>query len=172
MDQLKDLAPFLLAILYFVISALAGRKKANDRRAASGNEEVLSERPPATPKKRPLSFEDLLRDIEGMVDGREEVITEDAYQEARPQERMSPPSGTEKKSKFEAYQGREVKKKAYSRLGDRIKLEENAKKLQVQELEPEVAVKSSFAAEIKNALQTQDGARKAIVFSEILNRKY
>jgi hypothetical protein len=168
-DIIKDLSPFLLAILYFALSALGGRKKKTKQH--SGPRPPFNEGEANTPPRRkPLTFEDLLKEIEGYTTGSQdkentqerEILPEYAEEENQAQAR-----------RFKDYEGNVGGAKKYSRLGDRVKLETSAKKLVVEDLEPEeIIAPSSIALDIKKALQSQEGARKAIIFSEILNRKY
>jgi hypothetical protein len=172
-DILKDLSPFLLAILYFLLSALGGKKKKKNNRVPSPQRNFNEAEEVQEPKRKPLTFEDLLREIEG--------YTNPSMDEAKPPQKESATSmSTEEQPSSRAFKDYEASvrsPKKYSRLGDRIQLETtiSSKKMQVEveDLEnEEVMPVSSFAQDIKNALQTQDGARKAIIYSEILNRKY
>lgn len=169
-DILKDLSPFLLAILYFLLSALGGKKKKKNKRDPFPQRNFNETEEAQAPKRKALTFEDLLREIEGYTNPEEEKSPMQEMEPATPIDTVEMPTTRQ----YKDYEGSVSSSKKYSRLGDRVQLEAIAsKKMQVEELDEEgLAPVSSFAQDIKNALQTQDGARKAIIYSEILNRKY
>ena len=171
-DILKDLSPFLLAVLYFLLSALGGKKKRKNKRVPSSQRNFNEAEEVLAPKRKPLTFEDLLREIDGYTNPAEE---QKEVQDWKPAPVADPVIDEENlPRKYKSYEGRVPSAKKYSRLGDRVQLEATpSKKMQVEELDQEERVPvSSFAVEIKNALQSSEGARKAIIYSEILNRKY
>ena len=72
MESLKDFLPILLALLYFLISGLGSKKKkdqANRRRSAKPVQETPEV---TTQSEKPLTFEDLLRQISGETEEKRE----------------------------------------------------------------------------------------------------
>ena len=161
----------ILAVIYFLSRFLKGRKQAP-------REDESYEQPEDTGKK-PVTFEDLLREFTQEKEQQQpsqevtevEVVEEEPFRPARESSRktyQSPYSDEESKSIFER-SIREAKD-----LAKTNKQSTDDKSLVFKEFKPyqEEEESNLFATELKEMLQSGDGGKKAIILSEILNRRY
>lgn len=152
----------ILAIIYFLSRVLKGKKQAPE-------DESYDQ--PETTGKKPVTFEDLLKEFteEKSVEPEPEVVVEEPVREVqdrRPKSYRSPYSDEESKSIFE----KSIKEAEM--LSKEEKPAEN--KLTFKEFKPyqEEEEVEGFATEIREMLQSGDGGKKAIILAEILNRRY
>jgi hypothetical protein len=124
-----------------------------------------------TTTRRPGSFEDILRELMG--DPRE---TQPEYE---PEPTRPPVRKEETRRERESYQPvSDTYKKAVDeagkaeKLNDRIDLENLDDFIQPRRMSVKKPKTSKFAREVRAMLQNPESARKAIILSEILNRKH
>jgi hypothetical protein len=128
-----------------------------------------------TTTRRPGSFEDILRELMG--DPRETQPAPEPEPEPEP---YRPPVRREKtRRESEAYQSasgtyRNAVDEAgkAEKLNDRIDLENLDEFIQPRRMRVNKPKTSRFAREVRAMLQNPESARKAIILSEILNRKH
>lgn len=158
----------IAAIIYF----LTRRKKKKQQQ--SQPQPTEANRPQQ--HKKPVSFEDLLKEItEKRV---EEVPAPAVEQEDEPVYKASAEEGEEKIRHFADEESKRVYEKSIAlaksnKSGDDRKFEPNKNYTSKKMFKGEVVDEgAAFAEEIRADLQTTHSARKAIIYSEILNRKY
>ncbi len=174
MESLKEFLPILLALLYFLVSGLASRKKKNKTTRKQNSIPDKNTPEVNTPSEKPLTFEDLLRQISGEtkekrkeeeeVTATVEEIEEDVYETLYDQD---------EETKYPANNKVDVPHQKYSMLNDRVQIEEEiegGKILEVVDLADEK--RESSSSKIKELLNTREGARDAIILSEIIRPKY
>ncbi len=151
----------ILAIIYFLSRVLKGKKQAPE-------DESYDQ--PETTGKKPVTFEDLLKEFteDKSVEPEPEVVQESVreVEDSRPKSYRSPYSDEESKSIFE----KSIKEAEMLSKGE----EPAEKKLVFKEFKPyqEEEETTGFATEIREMLQSGDGGKKAIILAEILNRRY
>ncbi|MFC2186175.1 hypothetical protein ACFCT7_02580 [Fulvivirgaceae bacterium LMO-SS25] len=173
MESLKDFLPILLALLYFLISGLGSKKKKSqpNRRQPSRPTEDSPE--VNTPSEKPLTFEELLRQISGETEEKREVeeelnstveeIEDDVYETVY---------GDREESKYADFSEVDVSQEKYSRLNDRVKIEEEIERKRILEVIDLEEDQKGSSSKIKEMLQSPEGARDAIILSEIIRPKY
>ncbi len=155
----------LLAVIYILSRVLKNRRKV-------AQDETLMDKQPKQGKK-PVSFEDLLKQFGAEKEGEEiekverEVVQEVEEIEEPPREYKSIHSDEEAKSIFE----KSIKEAEL--ISEKEATAEN-KALAFKEFKPYQKKDESneFANEIRELLQTPYGGKKAVILAEILNRKY
>ncbi|WKN42346.1 hypothetical protein [Tunicatimonas pelagia] len=170
MENYLELLIFLAFAAFSFFSRFLNKKKKPPTQGTGeyeGYEDIPQpEKPvvdPDVPEKKPVSFEDILREMMG----------ESNPQPAPPLDK--PKRKVEKKLKEQtrvaqqtAREAQQVAKKA-KRITDKISLEDSGKRIEPIEITPE---KNSVAQEVAEALSNPKSAREAIILSEIINRKY
>lgn len=159
----------IAAVIYFLT-----RKKKKPTDSPSTPNTSRSDRP--TQQNKPVSFEDLLREITEQRE--EESQTEPVYEERKPEPKREP-----EESAFET----EGRNRQFSDDESRKVYEESIKQAEGADIEfvPDESYASqrlfkdkkedlepSIADEIRDSFKNPDTARKAIIYSEILQRKY
>ena len=153
----------ILAVIYFLSRVLKGRK--NVPKESQPDEEA-----PASSGKKPVTFEDLLKEfgVDQEEEPKEAEEPQAIEEEATTKEETRPTySDDESKAIFEkSIKEAEKASRKSTAIGER--------KLTFKEFEPyqEEDDSNEFATEIKELLQESEGGKKAVVLSEILNRKY
>jgi HEPN domain-containing protein len=147
----------ILAVIYILSRVLKAKKKAP--------QETYDETEGEPPKKT-VTFEDLLKEFTG---AEEEEIPEPVVEpapEVRPKRYEPKYTDEESRSIFEK------SIKAAEEVGSSDKPKES-KQLIFKEFEPyQQEEPEVLAEEIADMLRSEDGSKKAIILSEILNRKY
>jgi hypothetical protein len=174
MESLKDFLPILLALLYFLISGLGSKKKKDQANRRQSSRPAQETPEVTTQSEKPLTFEDLLRQISGETEEKREVqeeftatveeIEDDVYQTLYDQD---------EESKYADYNELDVANQKYSRLNDRVQIEEEVERKRVLEvIDLEDKKERGASSKIKEMLNSKEGARNAIILSEIIRPKY
>jgi hypothetical protein len=169
MEDYFQILVFLAFVVFSILSRVLNPKKKKppvrapkEQPRYEGMDDVPEEDKPVVareqPERRPVSFEDILREMMGETSQRQQ-------EPPRPAERKKPKP---KKVKSEAASSRPVQKKA-TRITEKISLEDSGKRIKAIELDEK---KRNVAQEVAEALKTPKNAREAIILSEIINRKY
>lgn len=174
MEDYFELLIFLAFAAFSLLSRFLSPKKKPPVRAPREQrqyddyvEEVPeSDKPVATPRQpdtKPVSFEDVLRELMG----------------ESPQSRPAPPppkpiETSREQAEEEVEARRELARKQKEatkakRIADKISLEDTGKRIQPLEV---TGGTHSLAKEVSDALKSPKNAREAILLSEIINRKY
>lgn len=161
--DLENLVYVALAVIYFLSRVFKKRKQAPT--------ESPEESSQPQPGKRPVSFEDLLKEFgvdKGVEEQKEEKDEVDDFQEEKETD--------EYRSRYEDEEAQSVYEKSIKEVeltSEKEEAESN-KGLVFKEFKPyqEEDDSNEFASEIRELLQSEDGGKKAIVLGEILNRKY
>jgi len=177
MDDLSFWVYIIFAVVMFIIRGIKKRNESDSSTSQPANR-------PAQPQKKPVSFEDLLREF---TEGRE---AEEATPEPEPRQKpvearqLVKERRWQEENKPKTYE--EGKTRRFSDEDSKKVYEDSIKRAEENKLDFERAdnfkskmkrreeeqEEHSAAEEIKNMLQDQDQAKKAIILSEILNRKY
>lgn len=183
----------VFAIVYFVIRSLKKKPKlpdVQDRRSQGDDDSGGNERQPSAP---PMSFEDLLRELTTGGQKQQEAPAPKAIQPAPAKSRSFefPSDGTNYEDVQEEWADKEIytvkegnntrifsdqESKRIYQESMHIDHSRDAKvdpsRSRFAEFEIQEDNSSAFRDEIVDMLSTQDGAKKAIILSEILDRKY
>ncbi|MEQ9423174.1 MAG: hypothetical protein RJQ09_02060 [Cyclobacteriaceae bacterium] len=154
----------ILAIIYILSRVLKAKKQPEPTETSDDQ--------PTGKGSKPVSFEDLLKEF-----GRTEEV------ESEPVEEIKPVEKEEKRDHTPSYDRRfsddEAKSIYEKSIAQAEKFEHegeqpDGKPLIFKEFKPyaEESDKNEFVEEIKDMFNEGDGGKKAIVLSEILNRKY
>jgi len=170
---MEDLDIYLYVILFLIYAAsriFKGVKKAPQRPPAPGSGQGKSSgsgspSQSGQPKRKPFSFEDLLREFEEASKPREPE-TED-YEEKV----IAPPPVPTKEiarqnSPYESYEGTSLEE-IEEKLQEKTPIDT---KLLVREEKKSRAM--PLARKYAELIRDPEGAKKAIILSEIINRKY
>jgi len=162
----------IAAVIYF----LTRKKKKKNQPQHQASKPAESSRPQQ--QKKSVSFEDLLKEI---TEGRAEETPEpEQVEEYEPESGIEKPK-EEKKERIRHFADDEsrriyeesVARAAESRYGHDHKFEPDDDYVSKKMFKGlEVEAESTIADEIREGLQTTDSARKAIIYSEILNKRY
>ena len=174
MESLKDFLPILLALLYFLVSGLASKNKKGQTTRQQNSRPAVDSPEVNTPSEKPLTFEDLLRQISGETEEKREVeqelnstveeIEDDVYETVY---------GEREESKYADFNEVDVSNQKYSRLNDRVQIEEeNERKKTLEVIDLEETEQFGSSSKIKRMLRSPEGARDAIILSEIIRPKY
>jgi len=128
-----------------------------------------------TTTQEPASFEDILRELMGgEPQTRQRKEPEETYEPYEPykqyEERQKELSDDTTYS--ESYQRAVTAAEETEKLDDRIDLENLDDFIKPRTYRPKGRRMSKFAREVKGMLQNSKSARKAVILSEILNRKH
>ncbi len=171
MDDYQIVWYLLAALIYFLTRK---KKKAPTSRPGTENNPA-----PETPSK---TFEDLLREITGEADPGQEVVQEVPQEVIEQMEEVKPQEEVQEQQRLEG------ERRAFADEESRRIYEESIKRAEGHSLEyepdenyheprlfkgmdAEEEEEYTFADEIRDGLSAGE-ARKAIIYSEILNRKY
>lgn len=181
MEDYKILIYIVLSILYFLFKARGKKKKPVTRK----NTQPQSADQTTEQKRRPKSFEELLAELSGENQGKEETSQYEDEEILSDKEEIK--SLSEQVDERPMHQ--EVSQKDYENADETLKeLYKKGERLksidQLVDIE-EVSTQSNrfkefddnvddnqFAREIREGLSDPESAKKAIVYAEILNRKY
>jgi len=175
MEDLQLWVYIAFGIIYVISRAL--RKKQPEPPRESPLETEQSSRPQR--RKQPASFEELLREItearnpqvELEEDASSEEVVEPKTETARNQNKQDFSLEGEKRY-FSDDQSREIYERSIAAAADSDAglAEVNIPKLKARQTESKQA--STTSHDIKSMLANPDSAKKAIILSEILHRKY
>lgn len=188
MDNIQFWIYVIFAIIYFVAKNFNKQnKKSSQNRPSASPQEEGSSRP------QPQSFEDLLEEITGrrtVQQKRQQEVEADPFDEFEEERYLQPKPWEVKESKIEQAneferEGRnrqfadeeskriyeESIKRAEGALLDYSVDEKYASKKVLRET-AEIKEINPVAEEIRNMLRNPSETRKAVILSEILNRKY
>ncbi len=163
----------IAAVIYFLT-----RKKKKKQQQKQPQPEVARESNRPQQQKKPVSFEDLLKEI---TEGREEELSEPEVQVIEPEpviEEGKPRKEKDRVRHFADDESRRIYEESITHAqefepGHDHKFEPDddyaSSKLFKEHMVDEGP---TIADEIRESLQSTDSARKAIIYSEILNKKY
>ncbi len=159
--DLENLVYVVLAVIYFLSRVLKKRKEKPVEEQEEGSQPKQ--------KRKPISFEDLLKEFGAdQLDEKKEEAEEPEFEEVEDVDEYS--------SRRPDEEARTIFEKSIkdAELVAKTKEPEDDKKLVFKEFKAyqEEEDSNELVSEIKELLQSEDGGKKAIVLGEILNRKY
>ncbi|UCS93031.1 hypothetical protein KZP23_20595 [Echinicola marina] len=165
----------VISIIFFIVNALTKKKKENGQELDEMGEELSNDEP----RRKPVSFEELLREIRQEQQGRnfEETEQEELFDE-EPEEAVYPnvevvDKPTKRSSEIKYYEGTYQADHAYKgkglvKLDDQVEIDSDKKILnEVEDVAEETASYNRYRRVLKDPQSLKD----AIVVSEILRRK-
>ncbi len=184
MDNIQFWIYVIFAVIYFFGRALRKKPQEKPKQRPRSPLETESES-----KERPVSFEDLLEEITGRKSLSDPQKSEPEIEEPEIEEAPPRPSRYERlKQEREAEKFEEGRTRTFSDEETRRVYEESIKSAEGYDLDygtdekyaskkvlrstAEEEEDNEFVTEIKSMLQNKDEAKKAVILSEILNRKY
>jgi|TARA_R100000789_G_C2984667_1_gene144465 hypothetical protein len=177
MEDYKILIYIVLSILYFLFKGRGKKKKPVTRKEADSQQAEQS----PNEKRRPKSFEELLAELSGESQGKgeeDEEILRESEEIKSISEQVDERPMHQEVSREEYENADETLKELYKK-GEKLKsIDElvDIEKVTTQsnrfkEFEDD-SNENQFAQEIREGLSDPESAKKAIVYAEILNRKY
>jgi hypothetical protein len=151
----------IIIVVTFLSRAL---KKSGEKRAPS------PEQRPETDSK-PMTFEDLLREIQESKRPQQPVVAKPARREIEPEVLETEPVATDYSRSYEVYE--QAKREAFYRpsLEETVKLEDTDVKFGHFKQYDEVSQRS-LSREILQDFKDPEGFKKAFIMSEVLKRKF
>lgn len=182
MDDYKIFIYIALSILYFLFKK-SGKKK---KKADSTHTEPQAAQSRPSEKQRAKSFEEILAELSGTNQEREEETGRKGSETLAEKEEIRSLSEQVEERPIhqstdpEDYENADETLKELYRKGERIKSidelvnidEVAAQRTEGEEEFEEAEHDDSFAHEIREGLSNSDNAKKAIIYAEIFNRKY
>lgn len=175
MEDYKILIYIVLSILYFLFKGRGKKKKPVTRK----NTQPQTTNQDAGEKRRPKSFEELLAELSGenQQQDDDEILREG--EEIKPLSEQVDKRPLDQEVSREDYENADETLKELYKKGERLKsidqlvdIEEvSTQSNRFEEFEDEKE-DNQFAREIREGLSDPESAKKAIVYAEILNRKY
>ena len=181
MDDFQTILYIIIGLLYFLSRGLKKKKPPVKPDRPSGD---VAKEQGQDSAPRQLTFEELLREFtEGKQAGEEDERTPPPAEEVEPSRRSISPMSSHREEDDD-----EIRQPARRRFAD-----EDSRKIYQESIrsaenlrsehssQPEYGFKryedhsdeeTTVGAEIASVLKEEDGGRKAIILSEILNRKY
>ncbi|MGD1892865.1 MAG: hypothetical protein ACFB15_20050 [Cyclobacteriaceae bacterium] len=170
MEDYFQILVFLAFVVFSILSRILNPKKKKppvrgpkEQPRYEDLDDVSDEDKPVVaqeePERRPVSFEDILREMMGDTSQRQPEPPPPPVERQKPKPKKTEPATSSSRS---------AQKKA-TRIADKISLEDSGKRIKAIELEEK---KNTVAQEVAEALKTPKYAREAIILSEIINRKY
>lgn len=177
MDDFQTILYIVVGIIYFLSRAL--KKKKPPVQPSRPAQEMEGDAPQSSPPK-PLSFEDLLREFtEGKQPEEEPAYAPEPIPVERSKSPMTYRNEEDDDEIFEPAQRRfsdEDSKRIYEasvRSVETMKEEQFADtQYHFKQYEDHRDEETTLGAEVAEMLKDADGARKAVILSEILTRKY
>ncbi|WP_186756859.1 hypothetical protein [Echinicola salinicaeni] len=164
----------IISIIFFIVNALTKKKKGEGQEVDEMGEGAMDEQP----GNKPLSFEELLREIrqgqqkEADVEEREEEVVQKTEDTDYPKVEAAPePVRRQPEIKYYegTYQADHVEKgKALVKLDDQVEIDSDKKILKEVE---DVAEEGASYNRYRRMLKDPQSLKDAIVVSEILKRK-
>jgi hypothetical protein len=182
MEDYKILIYIVLSILYFLFKGRGKKKKPVTRKKADSQQTEQS----SNEKRRPKSFEELLAELSGESQEKEEASQRSYGDEILTEsEKIKPLSDQVEERPMhqdvsqEDYENADETLKELYKKGEKLKsidelvdIEEvTTQSDRFKEFEAKES-ENQFAREIREGLSDPESAKKAIVYAEILNRKY
>jgi hypothetical protein len=168
MEDLDIYLYIILFVIYAVSRVFKGIKKAAPKPPVQGSPQQPQGGQPtqtAPPKRKPFSFEDLLKEFEEAATEKKSPppVREEVAVEPPPPPPI--PKVSSERSKYESYEGMSLETipGPVEDIGKRKIGYERNKKYSLDTRSPSIYAKM---------LANPDGAKKAIILSEIINRKY
>ncbi|WP_215223560.1 hypothetical protein [Echinicola shivajiensis] len=165
----------IISIIFFIVNALTKKKKGNGQELDETGEELSNDEP----RRKPVSFEELLKEIRQEQQGRnfEETEQEELFDE-EPKEVVYPnvevvTEPTKRPSEIKYYEGtyqadHSGKGKGLVKLDDQVEIDPDKKILKEVE---EVAEDNVGSNRYRRMLKDPQSLKDAIVVAEILKRK-
>ncbi|MEP0366099.1 MAG: hypothetical protein ABJN36_17935 [Cyclobacteriaceae bacterium] len=173
MDDIQFWLYLGFGLIYFIVRQMK-KKKSNEQ------EQSPQDAPAEKPYKKPVTFEELLREFTGETTEEEKEVVLDDYtdlkKEENREEEVKPYKYTEddhSHRRFADDESRKIYENSIKQAegADLVFERDNHFKSKMTRKEQQEA-DSAFGREILESLQDADQAKKAVVLSEILNRKY
>ncbi|MGB3776964.1 MAG: hypothetical protein WA960_01290 [Tunicatimonas sp.] len=176
MEKYVEVLVFLAFAAFSLLSQFLNRKKKavtrapeqdtqRDFRQPRADDPPVTARPPrpqpSTTNREP-TLRDILREMTGQTEPEEEY--EDDYE--------LPPYLQEKKEEIGAPPPPQLVDPVPKKLADKVSLEDDGKRIKPLRHDDVRRVKKSWGASIGRSLRNPENAKKAIILSEILQRKY
>lgn len=166
MEDYKFLIYIVLAIVYYIFKGIGNKKKPVTRKKMDTDSPTTG---------RPKSFEEILRELSGETPQRELE-----FEEAKPLSEQVEERVLNQKVDGDDYENADDTLKELYKKGERLKtIDELVDLKDVEKAEisrfDSFSIdedENDFAKEIRNGLSDPESARKAIIYAEILNRKY
>lgn len=172
MDDIKIWLYLGFGLIYFIVKQMGKKKSAED---ASPEEVQEMQRP----QRKPMTFDELLREFTQEKSMEEREVLVDDYAEEQQQkaiiEEIKPvPKSDELQRHFADEESRKVYENSIKQAeGFDLKFEKDEHfKTKVKSKSNEEEVENSFLNEILESFQDPNQAKKAVVISEILNKRY
>ncbi len=173
MEKYVEVLVFLAFAAFSLLSQFLNRKKKavtrapeqdtqRDFRQPRADDPPVTARPPRPRPAKELTFRDILREMTGQTEPEEEY--EDDYE--------LPPYLQEKKEEIGAPPPPQLVDPVPKKLADKVSLEDDGKRIKPLRHDDVRRVKKSWGASIGRSLRNPENAKKAIILSEILQRKY
>lgn len=177
MDDIQFWLYLAFALIYFITRSF---KKKEPKKPAGGSSPRQES---SGPERKPVTFEELLKEFtEGREAGDErEEVTAESRQKAEEEEWLKKQRETEEEEVFEEGRTRRFSDEESKRIYEESirKVAENSPDFKSDEHFRSKLVRveaqeetHTLAEDIRDMLQDQEDVKKAIVMSEILNRKY
>lgn len=192
MDELLQIALFVLFALFSLGSNLLNKRRKQQAETRKNTEQTEEDTlrpsrrrevsPPDVPEERerqPLSFEDILRELTGESSraGKQEQQEEIEDDYEHPFSSNKPKQAVEKvqqkaEQKSESF-GKSVERaKEAKRITDKINIDDKPLETKLVVETRKSRKNKQLASSIAASLKDGQGARKAIILSEIINRKH
>jgi hypothetical protein len=177
MEQYIEVLIFLAFAAFSLLSQFLNRKKKpvtrapeqetqRDFRQPQPNDPPVTARPvrPSRPRPTPPepTLRDILRELTGQTDPEEEY--EDDYE--------LPPYLQKEREEIGAPPPPQLVDPVPKKLADKVSLEDDGKRIKPVETVKKKRDKRSLSASVARSLRHPDSAKRAIILSEILQRKY
>ncbi|MGK7397831.1 MAG: hypothetical protein ACNS62_24880 [Candidatus Cyclobacteriaceae bacterium M3_2C_046] len=172
MDDYSLIIYIILGLIYLVGQFFKSKKDAATRRPEEEVErhdefEQEAEAGPRQPKKRPSTFEDLLREFGAPVEPEDPESFSPAPEKAKPKPFEREDYDDEVKDIYE--QAVETGKKLKT-LDEQVKIEDTASRL--KEVEQVTKKKAAATSKYAKLLRNRNNLKQAIIMKEILDRKH
>lgn len=163
MDNIQLILYIVFVVGYLIFKALTGGKKEPSQNADPNTD---YDTPSPEQKKRPSSFEEILRELTGVGQPEEQQLPPEEEQYRKVKRKGKEIS----ERTAETYKESVESAKKFTKLDDTIDLDNLGIGVkEVEELEEEEMTASKNYLDL---LKNPDDAKKAIILSEIINRKY
>lgn len=173
MEKYIEVLVFLAFAAFSLLSQFLNRKKKavtrapeeevqRDFRQPRSDDPPATARPPRSSTTKEPTLRDILREMTGQFAPEEEY--EDDYE--------LPPYLQKKKEEIGAPPPPQLVEPARKKLADKVSLEDDGKRIKPLRSSDVRRVKKSWGSSIARSLRNPDSAKRAIILSEILQRKY
>ena len=171
MEDLQLWVYIVFGIIYVVSRALKKKQPSKPGHSPLETEDEVSGRPT---RRQPASFEELLREITAQNEPKEveeEVVTVEEVSKSTSEPKQDFSLEGEKRH-FSDDESRKIYERSIAAASnsDQEDISNTIPKVRLQKQES--ATSSSFSSDIKDMLANPTSARKAVILSEIFQRKY